>query len=204
MLGISEHCIATYPGDFAQALIALDAQVESAGPKARASIPFAKLHRPPGDTPHIETTLGAGRTDHGVHDAARRRGPALAVSEDQGPQSYEFALASAAVALDLDGETVREARIALGGVSALPWRAREAEATLKGKRSTKPRSNEAAEQAFAQAQAARAQHVQDRARQAHADHARCVRPRAWRSDMNRAAPEPKANMGEPGRASTAD
>jgi xanthine dehydrogenase YagS FAD-binding subunit len=66
-------------------------------------------------------------------------------------ESYEFALASAAVALDLEGQTVRQVRIALGGVSALPWRAHEAEALLKGKRLDEATLNAAADKAFAQA-----------------------------------------------------
>ena len=60
ILGVSDQCIASYAGDFAQALIALDADVELAGPKGSRRIPFAKLHRPVGDTPHIETILEPG------------------------------------------------------------------------------------------------------------------------------------------------
>ena len=79
-------------------------------------------------------------------------GEAVALPQDQGQrESYEFALASAAVALDLDGDVVRQARIALGGVSALPWRAREAEQRLSGQPMNDATLNEAATMAFAQA-----------------------------------------------------
>ena len=134
MLGVSSQCIATYPGDFAQALIALDAVVEIAGPGGLRVIPFAELHREPGDTPHIETNLAPGELIIGfILPAASwtRRSLYLKIRDRQ---SYEFALASAAVALDLADGTVNEARIALGGVATKPWRAREAEAALVGKR----------------------------------------------------------------------
>ncbi len=134
VLGTSEHCIASYPGDFAQALIALDAQVDVAGFKGSRTISFAKLHRPPGSTPHIETTLAPGDLITAFVVPATpwaRRSLFLKIRDRE---SYEFALASAAVALDLDGERARDVRIALGGVATLPWRAHEAEALLKGRR----------------------------------------------------------------------
>ena len=83
--GHQRQCIATYPGDFAQALIALDAQVEIAGPKGTRTMPFAKLHRPPGDTPHVETTLAPGELITAFRRAGGAVGPALAVPEDPGP-----------------------------------------------------------------------------------------------------------------------
>jgi xanthine dehydrogenase YagS FAD-binding subunit len=119
VLGTSDHCIATYTGDFAQALIALDTQVELAGPRGSRCIPFANLHRPLGDTPHIETTLERGELILAfmVSQAPWAKRSLYLKIRDR--ESYEFALASAAVALDLDGDVVRQARIALGGVSAL-------------------------------------------------------------------------------------
>jgi xanthine dehydrogenase YagS FAD-binding subunit len=152
VLGTSEHCIATYPGDFAQALIALDATVETAGPDGRREILFAELHREPGETPHIETVLAPNELITAIRvpaGAYTRRSLYVKVRDRQ---SYAFALASAAVALDLDGETVREAHIALGGVATVPWRAGEAEAELKGKPLDEPSAAAAANAAFADAQ----------------------------------------------------
>src|SRR5215468_5869912 len=134
VLGVSDACIATYPGDFGQALIALDAAVEVAGPQGARRISFAELHRMPGDTPDIETTLKPGEliTAFTVPAAAwTRRSLYLKVRQRE---SYEFALASAAVALDLDAtRIVRGARIAVGGVATIPWRAQDAEAAVIGK-----------------------------------------------------------------------
>jgi xanthine dehydrogenase YagS FAD-binding subunit len=151
VLGVSDACIAAYPGDFAQALSALDAAVETIGPKGRRTLPFAELHRAPGDRPDLETTLEPGELIAGfVLPAApwTRRSLYLKVRDRE---SYAFAMASAAVALDLDGETVREARIALGGVAAVPWRAREAEAALAGQRLDEAAAQAAAQAAFADA-----------------------------------------------------
>lgn len=151
VLGTSDQCIATYAGDFAHALIALDAVVDIAGPSGSRTIPFAQLHKPPGDSPHVETTLAPGDliTAFVVPPAPWARRSLYLKIRDR--ESYEFALASAAVALDLDGDTVREARIALGGVSAMPWRAREAEASLKGKRLDDNTLKATADAAFANA-----------------------------------------------------
>ena len=149
VLGASEACIASYPGDFAQGLMALDAEVDIAGAAGPRTVPFAELHRPPGSTPHVETTLQPGDLITGLSVPAgpwTRRSLYLKVRDRQ---SYAFALASAAVALDLDGGVVRQARIALGGVAATPWRAREAEAALLGKPVTEATAAEAARIAFA-------------------------------------------------------
>jgi xanthine dehydrogenase YagS FAD-binding subunit len=152
VLGVSEHCIATYPGDFGQALIALDAEVDLVGPGGKRTIPFATLHRRPGDTPDQETNLRPGEliVSFTVPVAPWARRSLYLKVRDR--QSYEFALASAAVALDLQDGTVREARIALGGVSTTPWRAREAEATLRGKALDGSSLAAAADAAFATAQ----------------------------------------------------
>jgi xanthine dehydrogenase YagS FAD-binding subunit len=151
VLGTSERCIATYPGDFAQALIALDAHVEVAGSNGARELPFAKLHRQPGQTPHFETTLAPDELIT-VFRIARapftRRSLFLKVRDRQ---SFEFALASAAVALDLDGDTVKQVRIALGGVATVPWRAHEAEASLINQRLDETATRRAADLAFADA-----------------------------------------------------
>jgi xanthine dehydrogenase YagS FAD-binding subunit len=151
VLGSSEACIATYHGDFAQALIALGATVEAQGPHGPRKIPFERLHRLPGDTPNIETDL---KPDEVITAIEVPAGPWTARSrylKFRDRESYAFALASAAVALDLDGDTVHEARIALGGVATVPWRARTAEAALKGKRLDEKAAEPAAEAAFAEA-----------------------------------------------------
>jgi xanthine dehydrogenase YagS FAD-binding subunit len=151
VLGTSEHCIASYPGDFAQALIALDAQVEISGPRGTHEMPYAELHREPGDTPHIETVLKPGEMITAFQIPAApftRRSLYLKVRDRE---SYEFALASAAVALDLDGGRVKQARIALGGVATAPWRATEAESHLRGKPLDEQAATAAAVLAFAAA-----------------------------------------------------
>jgi xanthine dehydrogenase YagS FAD-binding subunit len=156
VLGTSDQCIAAYAGDFAQALIALDATVETAGAAAGARrIPFARLHRLPGDTAQIETTLAPGELITFIDVPAgpwTRRSRFVKVRDRE---SYQFALASAAVALHLEGPVVREARIALGGVATVPWRAREAEAVLAGKPLDEALAVRAAEAAFAGARTRR-------------------------------------------------
>jgi xanthine dehydrogenase YagS FAD-binding subunit len=149
VLGVSEACIANYPGDFGNVLAALGATVEAEGPGRRRVIPFEDLHRLPGATPHVETTLAPGELITGFFVPAgpwTRRSLYLKVRDRQ---SYEFALASAAVALDLDGGVVREARVALGGLSAKPWRSREAEAALRGQALSEASARAAAQAAFA-------------------------------------------------------
>ncbi len=134
VLGVSEHCIATYAGDFANALIVLDASVKIAGRSGERSVPIAELHRPPDDTPWVETQLAAGEIITHL-DLPRRstswRSHYLKVRDRT---SFEWALASAAVALDVDGGIVRDARIAVAGVATTPWRLREVEELLRGRR----------------------------------------------------------------------
>jgi xanthine dehydrogenase YagS FAD-binding subunit len=149
VLGTSEQCIATYPGDFAQALIALDATVEVVGRAGERTLPFAQLHKPPGDSPQVETTLTPGDLISGFTISGNWPRSVYVKVRDR--QSYEFALASAAVALDMQNGFVREARIALGGVATVPWRARETEAILAGQRFDDALAGRAAEAAFADA-----------------------------------------------------
>ncbi len=153
VLGVSDNCIAAYPGDFAQALVALDASVEIAGARGTRNIPFAALHRRPGDAPDIETTLQPGEmiTSFFVPPGPWTRRSLYLKVRDR--KSYEFALASAAVALDLDNGIVRHARLALGGVATVPWRAATAEAALKGKPVNDETKKAAADAAFAGAKA---------------------------------------------------
>ena len=153
VLGASEMCIATYPGDFAAALMVLDASVEIAGPKGKRTLAFADLHRVPGATPHIETTLAAGELIVAFAIPATPFAARSRYVKVRDRQSYEFAAASAAVVLDMEGGRVREARIALGGVASKPWRAPEAEAALRGKPLDEATAMEAAHAAFASASA---------------------------------------------------
>ncbi len=151
VLGTSDACIATYPGDWAQGLIALDAQVEILGQKGTRALAFADLHRDPGNSPHIETNLQPGEliTAFTVPAGPHTRRSLYLKIRDR--ESYEFALASAAVALDLDGDRARDVRIALGGVAAKPWRAREAESILRGQALTQENMVRASDAALAQA-----------------------------------------------------
>ncbi len=131
VLGTSEHCIATYPGDLATALVAFDAVVDLGG----RSVSVEDFFLAPGDTPDRETVITPGEMIVGVSlptSAAARNSTYLKVRDRQ---SYEFAAASAAVGLELeaDGKTVRDVRVALGGVATKPWRAREVEQALIGK-----------------------------------------------------------------------
>jgi xanthine dehydrogenase YagS FAD-binding subunit len=152
VLGVSANCIATYPGDFAQALVALDAVAEIVGPAGNRLVEVEALHREPGDTPHIETNLLPGEVIVGFlvpQIAWARRSTYLKIRDRQ---SYEFALASAAVALDLIDGSVNSARIALGGIASKPWRSREAEAVLHGQNFDEALAQRAAEAAFAEAE----------------------------------------------------
>ena len=137
VLGASPRCIAAHPGDCAQALIALDATVEVRSARERRTISFAELHRPPGERPHVETSLAPDELIAAFFIPAAnwtRRSRFVKVRDRE---SYEFALASAAIALDMgQNGVVNEAHVALGGVATVPWRAREAESVLVKRRLT--------------------------------------------------------------------
>ena len=150
VLGTSDHCIALYAGDWAPALIALDARVEVLGQAGPRTMAFADLHRRPGATPHVETSLVPGEliTAFLVPGGPRRRSVYRKIRDRE---SYAFANASAAVALDLDGDVVRDVRIGLGGVATVPWRAHRAEAHLRGRLLTEASAGAAAEAEFADA-----------------------------------------------------
>ena len=150
VLGTSDHCIALYAGDWAVALIALDARVEVLGPTGPRTLAFADLHCLPGTTPHTETSLAPGEliTAFVVSGGPRRRSLYRKIRDRE---SYAFANASVAVALDLDGDVVRDVRIGLGGVATIPWRAHRAEAMLRGNRLTEASAGAAADAEFADA-----------------------------------------------------
>ena len=122
VLGTSDNCIAANPSDLAVALVALDAAVEVRGAGGQRSVPLVEFHRLPGDTPHIETVLEPGEVITAITVPASpvaRRSHYLKVRDRA---SFEFAVVSAAVALDIDGGRIRSARVALGGVGTKPWR----------------------------------------------------------------------------------
>jgi xanthine dehydrogenase YagS FAD-binding subunit len=132
ILGVDESCISQYPGDFGVALVALDATVQLSGPDGSRRIAFSTLHTPVGGEPHIETTLRGGEVITGFDIPAgpwTRHSLYLKIRDRA---SYEFALSSVAVALDLEGDRVRQVRIGLGGMAYRPWRAHEAETLLIG------------------------------------------------------------------------
>jgi xanthine dehydrogenase YagS FAD-binding subunit len=141
ILGTSEQCIATHPSDLAVALVALDAVVRvrgraQRGQSAERAIPFADFHLLPGLHPERETTLRHGELVTSIDIPALSFAKRSLYLKVRDRASYAFALASAAVALDMSGGTIHGARIALGGVGTKPWRAHEAEHSLVGKSAT--------------------------------------------------------------------
>src|SRR5580698_3439751 len=153
IMGWSESCIATHPSAFCVPLVALDAVVEIEGRAGRSDVPLEALHQLPGGAPDRESALEPGEMIVAVrlpaeaaHFAAHAR--YLKVRERT---SYAFAVVSAAAALRLDGDVIAEARLALGGVAAKPWRAREAEQLLRGVRADAAIFTRAAEAALADA-----------------------------------------------------
>jgi xanthine dehydrogenase YagS FAD-binding subunit len=134
LLGGSDRCIATHPSDMCVALVILDATIQTLLPDGQTrSIPMADFHLLPGETPHKETTLRHGELITHVHLPVTRLGRRSHYLKVRDRASYEFALASAAVALTIEGGLVTDARVGLGGIATRPWRSTEAEAALKGK-----------------------------------------------------------------------
>jgi xanthine dehydrogenase YagS FAD-binding subunit len=148
LLGSSDSCIAVYPGDLAVALVAFDAKIDVLGPHGQRTITVDKLHREPGATPNVETTLEPSELILRIRVPRTRMGRASTYHKIRDRESYAFALASAAVALDMNGETVRAARIAIGGLATRPWRARAAEHVLTGKTLTSQTAREAGDVAL--------------------------------------------------------
>lgn len=152
VLGTSGQCIANYAGDWANALILFDAVVETERPNGGREIPFDTLHVLPEDHPERETLLEDDELIVGLRlnvPEWARRSLYLKVRDRE---SYAFALTSAAVALDLDGDTVREARVAIGGAATVPWRARVVEEYLSGSTLNEDVAMEAGRIAFESAQ----------------------------------------------------
>jgi xanthine dehydrogenase YagS FAD-binding subunit len=132
ILGVSDKCIATHPSDMAVALVALDASVHILGDNGERAVAITEFHLLPGDTPNRETVVRPGELITYVTLPKRPFGSHSAYVKLRDRASYEFALASAAVALHLEGTTIRSARVALGGVATKPWRTPEAEQVLTG------------------------------------------------------------------------
>ena len=153
VLGWSEHCIATHASDLCVPLAALDAVVEVEGPHGAREIAFEALHRLPGETPEQETALAPGELVVALRlpaAAAAFAGHARYLKLRE-RTSYAFAVVSAAAALRLEGGAIREARLAICGVGAKPWRAHEAEALLAGAAPSPEAFARAAEAALAAA-----------------------------------------------------
>jgi xanthine dehydrogenase YagS FAD-binding subunit len=133
ILGTSESCIATHPSDMCVALAALDAEVHVAGPGGERAMAFADFHRLPGNSPQHDTNLHPDEIVTAVELPAQGFAKNYTYLKIRDRLSYAFALVSVAAALELDGDTIKEARLALGGVAHKPWRDAGAEAALRGK-----------------------------------------------------------------------
>jgi len=133
ILGASDACIATHPSDMCVALAALAATVHVTGPAGDRAIAFAGFHRLPGDTPHLDTNLHANEIVTAIELPAKGFAANYSYLKIRDRLSYAFALVSIAAALELDGDTIKNVRLALGGVAHKPWRDTAAEAALRGK-----------------------------------------------------------------------
>ena len=151
LLGTSEFCIAVYPGDWATALAAVDASFDTMSPRGARTISIHDLHVEPGRTPDVEHTLAADELIVRTRIPKQTAYRASTYQKIRDRASYAFALASAAVALDIQGDLVRDARIAIGGVATRPWRARDAEQSLIGRRLDERAARHAGELAYVNA-----------------------------------------------------
>lgn len=138
ILGTSDKCIAVHPSDMCVALAALEAVVQVTGPGGERAIPMAEFHRLPGDAPEVDTTLRPDEIITAVDLPASAEAFAArhAYLKVRDRASYAFALVSVAAGLEMDGRTIKSARLALGGVAHKPWRDLQAEAMLSGKPAT--------------------------------------------------------------------
>jgi xanthine dehydrogenase YagS FAD-binding subunit len=144
ILGTSDKCIATHPSDMCVAMAALDAVIHVQGTNGERSIPFRDFHSLPGDTPEKDTALQHGELITFVEIPALPFAVNSTYLKVRDRASYDFALASVAIALDVTGGIIKAARIALGGVGTKPWRAISAEQSLAGKPTTTNAYKEAA------------------------------------------------------------
>jgi xanthine dehydrogenase YagS FAD-binding subunit len=144
ILGTSEACIATHPSDMCVALAALEAKVHVAGPAGERTIAFADFHRLPGNTPEVDTNLKPNEIITAIELPAQGFAANYSYLKIRDRLSYAFALVSVAAALELEGNRIKEARLALGGVAHKPWRNLEAELAMRGKPADAPAFAEAA------------------------------------------------------------
>ncbi|NYI05073.1 FAD binding domain-containing protein [Allostreptomyces psammosilenae] len=151
VLGHSEACVATHPGDMPVALAALDATVRTEGPAGPRALPVTSLHRLPGDEPHRDTVLDRGELITAVDLPVLPLTARSRYRKVRDRASYAFALVSVAAVLDVAGGTIRDVRLALGGVAHVPWRARRAEEQLLGAVATEENLRRAAEAELAAA-----------------------------------------------------
>lgn len=146
ILGWSESCVATYPGDMANALHALDAVIRVRDPRGRErSIPIDDFHRLPGDAPQRDTNLEQGDLIVAIELPKSHHAKHSHYLKVRDRASYAFALVAVAAAMELDRGVVRNPRIVLGGVAHTPWRSSEAEAALGGRRASEAAFREVAE-----------------------------------------------------------
>jgi xanthine dehydrogenase YagS FAD-binding subunit len=132
VLGTSESCVATHASDVAVALVALDAQVRLVGATGSRTVALADFYRLPGDTPEVENDLRPGELISEIRVPRLDWATRSTYVKVRDRQSYEFALCSAAVALDVQGSRIVDARVAVGGVASVPWRLAAVEAALRG------------------------------------------------------------------------
>jgi xanthine dehydrogenase YagS FAD-binding subunit len=137
ILGASEHCIAVHPSDMCVALAALDAVVHVTGPGGDRAIAFTEFHRLPDDRPDVDTNKRPDELITGVGLPAEGFPEHHAYVKVRDRASYAFALVSVGAALRMEGDTIAEARVALGGVAHKPWRDRAAESTLRGEHASR-------------------------------------------------------------------
>lgn len=146
VLGASDACVATHPSDMCVALAALDAVVHLMGPSGYRALPLADFHNLPGERPDRETAMRLGELIYALELPALARPLPSTYRKVRDRASYAFAIVSVAAGLETaDDGTVRDVRLALGGVAHKPWRARKAEACLLGREITPDRLREAAE-----------------------------------------------------------
>ena len=151
ILGASSSCVATHPSDMCVALAALDAKVHLRGASGERTLLLNDLHRLPEDHPELETQLNSGELITAVELPPLPMAARSTYRKVRDRASYAFALVSVAAAIELEGETVKDVRLALGGVAHKPWRAWKAEAALKGQRATVEAFRAAAEAELAMA-----------------------------------------------------
>src|SRR5215203_1394048 len=148
VLGTSDACVAAHPSDLAVSLVALGATLQVSGPDGDRTLSVEDLYRLPGETPHLEHTLAHGELIMEIRVPSGRYARRARYLKVRDRSSYEFAVVSAAAALDIDGGIIRSARIACGGVGTKPWRMRASEQALVGRRPDRVAFEQAAQAAL--------------------------------------------------------